>query len=201
MIQELVTTSRSYRRFYEDQPVGETTLRDLVDLARLSPSGGNLQPLKYLLSATPEQNARIFPHLRWASYLPDWNGPEPGERPAAYIVILLDRTISANAGCDHGIACQSILLGAREKGFGGVIIGNVNRKALVQTLGLAENLEPLLVLALGRPNETVVIEEMQPGGSHKYYRDAASVHHVPKRRLGDILVAWSEAAPRNGSDA
>lgn len=201
MIQELVTTSRSYRRFYEDQPVGEAILRELVDLARLSPSGGNLQPLKYLLSATPEQNARIFPHLRWASYLPDWNGPEPGERPAAYIVILLDRTISANAGCDHGIACQSILLGAREKGFGGVIIGNVNRKALARTLGLAENLEPLLVLALGRPNETVVIEDMPPGGSHKYYRDAASVHHVPKRRLGDILVAWSETTPGSDSDA
>jgi nitroreductase len=201
MIRELVTTSRSYRRFYEDQPVAGETLRNLVDLARLSPSGGNLQPLKYLLSATPEQNTQIFPHLRWASYLPDWEGPAPGERPAAYIVLLLDRTISANAGCDHGIACQSILLGARELGLGGVIIGNINRKALSQTLGLAENLEPLLVIALGQPKETVVLEEMLPGGSHKYYRDAAHVHHVPKRRLGDILIAWGEAAPARDSDA
>jgi nitroreductase len=201
MIQELVASSRSYRRFHEDQPVDEAVLRELVDLARLSPSGGNLQPLKYLLSARPQRNALIFPHLAWASYLPQWKGPEPGERPAAYIVIVLDRTVSATPGCDHGIACQSILLGAREKGLGGVIIGNINRKALTQVLGLGENLEPLLVIALGRPKETVVIDDLPPGGSHKYWRDEASVHHVPKRRLGDILVPWGETPPADGPEA
>jgi nitroreductase len=188
MLRDLVLRNRSYRRFRENQPVSVDTLRDLVDLARCSASGANLQPLKYMLSADPERNERIFPHLAWAGYLEDWPGPAEGERPAAYIVILGDTRIRAGFGCDHGIAAQSILLGAVEKGLGGCMIGSVQREALRRALAIAPELEVLLVIALGVPAETVVLEDLGPDGSIRYWRDAEGVHHVPKRALGEIVL-------------
>jgi nitroreductase len=189
MIAELVKENRSCRRFHEDHSVALKTLEDLVDLARLSASSGNLQPLRYILACQPEINAEIFSCLAWAGYLKDWPGPEAGERPAAYVVILGDTTISKDFGCEHGIAAQSILLGAREKGLAGCMLGSVNRKALREILNIESNLQILLVLAIGKPKEKVVIETVGPDDSIRYWRDAEAVHHVPKRALNDMIVA------------
>ncbi|MDO8588002.1 MAG: nitroreductase family protein [Armatimonadota bacterium] len=188
MIHDLVTTNRSYRRFHQDRPIDEATLRELVDLARLSPSAANLQPLKYMISATPRKNEVIFPTLAWAGYLKDWPGPAEGERPAAYITILGDTDISKGFGCDHGIVCQSILLGAAEKGIGGCIIGSIDRERLRAGLDIPERYEILLVIALGYPSEKVVLDELGTDGGIRYYRDASDVHHVPKRSLDDVIV-------------
>lgn len=188
MLEELIRKNRSYRRFHQDFPIPLETLRALVDLARQSASGANLQPLKYILSSDPQTNARIFPHTRWAGYLKDWGGPVEGERPTAYIVILNDTAIRKDAGCDHGIAAQSIMLGATERGLGGCMIGSIDRDGLRQALEIPEQFEILLVLALGKPKEQVVLEEVGPDGAIKYYRDAEGVHHVPKRSLWDLIV-------------
>jgi len=193
MLEELIRKNRSYRRFYQDVSVDLATLRELVNLARLSASAANLQPLKYILSCAPETNALIFPHTRWAGYLKDWPGPAEGERPAAYIIILGDTTISKSFGCDHGIAAQSIMLGATERGLGGCMIGSIDRDGLRRALNIPEHFEILLILALGKPMETVVIEEVGPDGDIRYYRDPADVHHVPKRALRELIVG--EYAP------
>ena len=189
MISDLVKANRSCRRFYEDQPVDLKTLEALVDLARLSASGANLQPLKYILTCEPSMNAQIFSCLAWAAYLKDWPGPEQGERPAGYIVILGDTTISQDFGVDHGIAGQSMLLGAREKGLAGCMLGSINRKTLREILNIESHLKILLVLAIGKPKEEVVIETVGPDGNIRYWRDAEAVHHVPKRPLPEIIVA------------
>ncbi len=189
MLQELVRKTRSYRRFYQDEFVTAASLRELVDLARLSASGANLQPLKYILSCNSQTNARIFPHLRWAGYLRDWAGPAEGEQPAAYIVILGDTEIRKEFGVDHGIAAQSIMLGATEMGLGGCMIASIDRPALCATLAISERFEVLLVLALGKPREQVLIEDVGTDGVIQYYRDDAQVHHVPKRLLTDLIVA------------
>jgi nitroreductase len=188
MLGDLVRTNRSYRRFYQEIAVEEETLRGLIDLARLSASGANKQPLKYVLSYTPERNALIFPHLAWAGYLTDWDGPAEGERPSAYIIVLGDTGISQSSGIDHGIASQSILLGATELGLGGCIIASVQREALRTDLGIDPGYKILHVLALGRPKETVVIEPLGEDGDIKYWRDSQGVHHVPKRALDEIIV-------------
>lgn len=189
MIRDLVLKNRSYRRFYEDVAVERQTLRELVDLARCSASGSNRQPLKYILSCTPERNAQVFSTLfSWAGALKNWNGPSEGERPSAYIVILGDKEIRSAPGVDHGIAAQSMLLGAAERGLGGCILGSVNREALSRLLDIPERYQILLVLALGKPKEKVVLEEMGPEDSFDYWRDADEVHHVPKRRLDDIII-------------
>ena len=188
MINELVKGNRSYRRFQQETAVSLESLRGLVNLARLSASAANLQPLKYLLSCEAQKNAAIFSCLAWAGYLKDWPGPAEGERPAAYIVILGDTGISKNFGCDHGIAAQSILLGARSQGLGGCLIGSIQRDRLRELLLIPEKLDILLVIALGFPKETVVVEEIGPEDSIKYWRDEQGVHHVPKRRLEDIIL-------------
>jgi nitroreductase len=187
-LRELILKNRSIRRFDQSYAITEACLRELVDLGRVSPSGANLQPLKYLLSHEADMNARIFPHLQWAGYLQDWDGPAPGERPSAYIIILSDRNLRSAGGCDHGIAAHSILLGASEKGLGGCMIGSIQRADLSHALGIGPDYDILLTLALGRPAETVVLEATGPDGDIKYWRDKQGVHHVPKRPLDEIIV-------------
>ncbi len=188
MIHELVKRNRSYRRFKAGAVIERETLRELLELARHSPSAANLQPLKFVLSHDEERNARVFPHLAWAGYLEDWPGPALGERPTAYIVILGDTEIGKAFDYDAGIAAQSILLGAAELGLGGCIIGSIEREGLRRTLAIPRHLEILLILALGRPAESVQIETVGPNGDIRYWRDAEGTHHVPKRSLDELIV-------------
>jgi nitroreductase len=189
MLADLILKNRSYRRFHQDVPISLDTLRELVDLARLSASARNLQPLRYVLCADREANAAVFDTLAWAGYLKDWPGPVEGERPAAYIVVLHDTTLNhAYVGVDQGLAVQNIMLGAVERGLGGCIIASVQRERLRQLLAIPERYEILVVLALGAPKETVVVDEIGPEGDVKYWRDAQQVHHVPKRRLENLIV-------------
>lgn len=185
----LVLKNRSYRRFDESVEICKDLLLELVELARLTPSAANLQPLKYFVSADRELNDRIFPYLNWAGYLKDWPGPGPGERPAGYIIICGDSEISKNIDCDHGIAAQTILLGAVERGLGGCMIASLDRNGLRKEIALPEHLRILLVLALGKPAETVVLEEAGQAGI-RYYRDENQVHHVPKRPLKEIVINY-----------
>lgn len=188
MLRDLILKNRSYRRFQEDRAIDCNVLKELVDLARLSASAANRQPLKYVLSCDPHMNAAIFPHLGWAGYLRDWSEPIEGERPSAYIILLGDTEIHKNVGCDHGIAAQSILLGAVEKGLGGCMIGSIQRQELQTVLKLPSQYDILLVIALGKPKETVVLETVGTDGDIKYWRDQDGIHHVPKRSLDDLLV-------------
>ena len=191
---DLIKANRSCRRFDASHALDEKTLRNLVDHARHSASAGNLQPLKYVVSHDKAMNDKIFSCLVWAAYLTDWKGPEEAERPTGYIVIVGDTTITKNFRCDHGIAAQSILLGAREQGLGGCMIAAFDPKQLRNILSLdqendSSRYEILLVIALGKPVETALIHDLEPGGDIRYFRDAEGVHHVPKRTLDEIIIA------------
>ena len=187
MLKNLILKNRSYRRFDGTHRISRETLTGLVELARFSASGANNQPLKYFLSYEPAQNALIYECCAWAGYLKDWSGPDVPERPTGYIVLLGDKEISQNFGCDQGIAAQSILLGAVEQGLGGCMIGAINRKKLCDNLALPERFEILLILALGKPVETVVLDDAQ-NNDIKYWRDSNGTHHVPKRTLSELIV-------------
>jgi len=195
MVDELIRKNRSFRRFHEEEPVDVETLRELVNLARLSASAGNMQPLKYILVNETERTAEVFEHLRWAAYLKDWPGPGEGHRPPAYIVVLGDTGITRNFHCDHGIAAQSILLGAVDRGLGGCIIGSIDREGLMETLSIDKRYEVLLVIAIGRPKEVVVLTEAD--GNIKYWRDEKGMHHVPKRPLKEVILNWEAQSEQN----
>ena len=188
-LKSLVQKNRSYRRFEQNTPVSLETLTELVDLARLTGSAGNKQPLRYLVSTAPDLNEKIFPTLAWAGAIPEWPGPEAGERPAAYIVIAGDKNSWWEwSTVDLGIVAQTILLGAVDRGLGGCMIGVFKRKILADILELPEGLELHLVIALGKPVEEVVLEEVNPGDPLAYYRTLDQVHHVPKLKLPAVLV-------------
>jgi len=191
MIRRLIEKTRSVRRYKEDEQINPDDLRELVDLMRLGGSARNGQVTKYMLVTEPALRSRVFNLLKWAGYLKDWPGPQEGERPAAYIVCLLDRKLikgpEREAYFDLGIATQNLLLGAAEKGIYGCRIAAFSRD-ISKILYLDEQYKVLLVLALGYPAEKVVLEKMKDGGDIRYWRDEKGVHHVPKRSLEEILV-------------
>ena len=182
MIRDLILKNRSYRRFYQEVIMEIDTLRELVDLARLSASAANRQALKYMLSCDPQKNALIFPHIGLAG------NPGEGERPSAYIIVLGDTEINRSFGCDHGIAVQSILLGAVDRGLGGCIVGAISRDNLRQSLAIPPRYEILLVVVLGKPKETPVLETVGQDGATRGWWDDEGVRHVPKRPLDDIII-------------
>lgn len=188
MFKNLIKKNRSYRRFDNSFKIPIDTLRELVGFAKLSPSGANLQPLKFIISNSSETNSEIFPQLAWAGYLKNWNGPVEPERPSAYIIILGDKNIKNEFSCDCGIAAQSILLGAVEKGLGGCMIGSIKKGNLSSALNIDSKFEILLVIALGKPIEKVQIEETKSPDDIKYWRDEKNIHHVPKRPLSEIIL-------------
>jgi nitroreductase len=187
MIRDLIIKNRSYRRFQESVKIPNKKIKNWIELARFSASGRNMQPLKYVICNESKINTQIYNQLGWAGYLTNWPGPEEGERPSAYVAVLHDHSIADNHYCDDGIAIQSILLGAVEDGFGGCIIGSVNKGKVAKILQLPKNLEILWILALGRPAEKVKLET-EKEGDIKYWRDTNSVHHVPKRPLDNLIV-------------
>lgn len=192
-MKNLVRQTRTVRRFQEDKPLALETLHDLIDLARLSGSARNAQALKYMLITETQQRQDLFPLLAWAGYLPHWPGPAERERPPAYILCLLDTTLQkgplTEAHFDLGIASQNLLLGAAEQGVYGCRISAFVPAKVQQLFNLPQQYSVLLVLALGYPAETVVLEEVGEDGDIRYWHDEQGVHHVPKRRLADVLVA------------
>lgn len=185
----LVRTCRSYRRFDEAARIPRDLMEDLVDIARVTASGANRQPLRYRVVSDPVECAAVFPRLRWAGALPDWDGPEPGERPTGYVVVA-DAGQGATTAVDEGIAAQTILLAATAAGLGGCMLHAFDHAGVAAALGLPGDVKPLMVIALGKPAETVRLEPLSasPDGSTTYWRDAAGAHHVPKRALADVLL-------------
>ena len=190
MLKDIILKNRSCRRYFEDYKIDKETLKELVELARLSPSAGNIQPLKYILSCDTEKNEKIFSTLTWASYLKDWPGPTVGERPSAYIVILGDKTLKLNFYWDHSIAATSIVFGAAEKDLACCILASIDKKKLCQSLNIPDSYEVLLVIALGKGKEKIQIEPLGIYGDIKYWRDQNGTHHVPKRSLDSIILDY-----------
>lgn len=193
-LEQLVRKNRSYRGYDESVSVTSEHLYRLLSCVRLTPSSTNLQPLKFLVTNTPEENAKIFPYTKWAGKLSHLHLPYEGHRPTAYVVIFIDRTIAQNPTPflkDVGIAAQTLLLGAVEQGLGGIMIGSFDHDAILKEFSLPDTLQPELVVALGKPDETIVLEDAK-GGEVSYYRDAQNVHHVPKRPLEELILNLGE---------
>lgn len=189
MLKEIVMKNRSYRRFKEYEKIDLSVLTELVELTKYTPSSVNLQPLRFKLINTPENNLKIFQTLSWAGLLKEWKGPGEGERPSAYIIVLTDLSVANNMKTDVGIVSQTIMLGAAEKGIGGCMIGSIKREILAENIGIDLDKYSIdLVLALGIPAEKVKIVDLPENESTAYYRDENDVHCVPKRKLENLII-------------
>ncbi len=190
MLKDLILASRSYRSFDPNVRIPYETLCDFVDHARLSPSSINLQVLKFRIVTSQKECDAMLENTKWAGRIPDMTLPPKGHAPVGYIVICADTSLSESATKftkDVGICAQSIMLAATEAGFGGCMLGSFSPDAVKEVLSLPSCVVPQLVLALGKPDEEVVITEADADGSVTYYREGG-VHYVQKRALKDILL-------------
>jgi nitroreductase len=188
LLKDLIIRNRTCRRFHQERLVPLDTLEELVDLARLAPSGHNRQGLKYVLVNQPAWNDRINDCLTWAGYIKGWKSPPEGEKPSAFIVMLRDVGMGPMLVQDQGFAGMCILLGAVERGLAGCFLLAVDKKRLSGVLGLGDGYEIEAVVAIGHPKEQIVLEEMGVDGDVRYWRDEQGVHHVPKRGLAEIIL-------------
>ncbi|MBN1433641.1 nitroreductase family protein [Candidatus Fermentibacterales bacterium] len=189
MLTGLAEKTRSYRRFEEERRVDPGTLRELVNLARLAPCAANLQVLRFSMVTAKEACAGIFRTLRWAGYLEDWDGPEEGERPAAYILVHSPQQEAPYTGIDVGIAAAYMVLGAMERELGACMLLSFDREALAGAAGPPSGYATRLVIALGSPGERILLETVGKDGNIRYWRDDDGVHHVPKRPLDDLIAS------------
>lgn len=190
-LKEMVIKNRSYRKFDETKSIPLPHLLDMVDISRFTPSSVNIQPFKFYISNEKQKNDIIFPHTRWARLLKDYPGPVEGERPTAYIIVCNDLKVASNVerfAVDAGIISQTILLAAVEKGYGGIMIKNMDGEDIKTKLNMPNHISPYIVLALGTPDEEIILEEINDGEKTTYYRDENGMHHVPKRKLDDIII-------------
>lgn len=188
MLKNIVLKNRSFRKFKANEAVSYDTLEALIDMARVTPSSKNIQPLKYLILNQDTDTDYVFERLKWAWYLKDWNGPTKEQRPPAYVVMLLDKNLNENAMIDAGIASQTILLGAVEQGLGGCIIRTVNRYEIQKHFNLPDHLEIILVIALGKPDQIVHLTNIDKDGNIQYFEDENKVHYVPKRSINEVII-------------
>ena len=192
MFKDLVEKNRSYRGFNEDRKITKEELYELIDTARVTASAANRQPLKYYIATEKEEVEGILSLTKWGGALPELHLPKEGTHPTAFVVILQDKNIQPNTQAvliDVGIAAQTLLLSATEKGLGGLMIRNFGPDPLTEMLKLPENLVPVLVVALGKPEETVRLVELPIDGNTNYYRNDNNTRFVPKRELKDIVIS------------
>lgn len=186
-LRALMMENRTVRRFIEDRIITRDTLEKLVELTRYCASGRNAQPLKYVIVDDEVVRREIYPALKWAGYYTDWDGPEEGERPSAYIIQCLDTKYGNDCLCDDGLQLEAMTLGMHTLGLAGCIIKAFNLPLISEILNLEQRFVPRYVLALGYPAEEVRIEDIEDD-DFKYYRTPDGVHHVPKRGLSELLL-------------
>ena len=189
MFKDIVKASRSYRGYDESYRFSREELEDFVDCARFAPSSVNAQPFRYYLAWENEEVDRIQKLTNWARALPQMQLPHPGMCPTGFIIICQDLNLGASIPRyqkDVGIVAQTMLLAAAEKGLGGCMIGSFHAQNIREILNLDKSYVPMLVVAIGEPQEKIVLEDVEPEESTNYYRDEQDVHYVPKRKLKDI---------------
>lgn len=184
-IYDLIVSRRSIRQFKSD-PIPKELLEKLVNAARLAPSAANLQPLEFVVVDDEEIRKEIFPCLRWAAYIAPEGIPRPGQEPVAYVVVLVNTKIRDKGyERDAGAAIENMLLTAWEQGIGSCWIISIERSRVHEILGIPEDYSIDSIIALGYPAEKPIVEDIKD--SVKYWKDKQGRHHVPKRKLEDVI--------------
>ena len=188
-LMDMLATRRTYRRFDQSRPLGPDVLSDMKHALRLASCGGNGQALRYVFVTDPALVEAVFPHTHWAAYLPKEVGtPKDGEHPTAYVAVLYDA--DHKPGCldtDAGLAMGNLTLAAWNHGVGSCIMGNIDRPAICDILGIEKPYAIQSMVAFGYPTHTATIVDLPEDGSIKYYLDDQGNYLVPKRALNDLI--------------
>ena len=182
---ELILSRRSIRQF-KPEPVSKEILEKLVNAARLAPTASNLQPLEFIVVDKDELRKDLFPCLKWARYIVPEGNPKQGHEPVAYIIVLVNLEVRGEGyEWDVGAAAENMILTALEEGIGSCWLHSIERKNIKEIFKIPENYKIDSVIALGYPDETPMVEELDK--SLEYWKDKQECLHVPKRKLEDIV--------------
>ncbi|MBS3787481.1 nitroreductase family protein [Candidatus Bipolaricaulota bacterium] len=182
-VSQAIYSRRSIRKF-KDQRIPREDLVELVEYARLAPSGMNKQPLEFVIVDEPELERELFNYTNWAGAV-DWN-PDPGERPRAYVLVLINHEVNpATENHDAGLAAGNVCLGAVDKGLGTCLLGAIDKKSIKGLVDIPDGLELDLAIGLGYPDQEVVLEEETE--KLDYWLDEEGVFHVPKKPVDEVL--------------
>ena len=116
-----VLKTRCTRKFKSGVSIPRDDLIELIDIARVTSSGKNMQPLKYIAITDDKIKDEVYKPLVWAAHLKDWK-QKIDEKPSGYILVLNDTKIDGFSAIDSGIAMQTIMLGATAKGYASCIL-------------------------------------------------------------------------------
>ena len=180
----LLLRNRSYRGYDSSFVVRDDQLRRIIEVATLCPSARNQQVLRFRPVRGDEARAMLS-HIRLGGALPELHLPFAGTEPNAFIVICSTVEESKYVDIDLGIVAQSMLLQATEIGLGGICIGAFDHNEVAELLHLPY--KPLLVVAIGKPRERIVLKACNEGDSLTYYREEG-IHYVPKININDLII-------------
>lgn len=185
-LKDLITQSRTTRRFDKDFEVTLGDLRELVELSRICSSAMNAQPLKYILVTKKDDVLKLARNSTWAGALPEWTQGED-ERPSAFIVVLNDKNLDGYAMFDAGASFAAISLGAKTKGLSVCPLASTDKEVCKRLFNIADNFEVLITIAVGKGAENIKLINAKDGDI-RYFRDEKQTHFVPKRTLEDIVI-------------
>lgn len=181
---KLLQRNRSHRAYDVSFQVREDQLRRIIGVNRYTPSARNQQVLRFRMVLSDEAE-KVLPHIRLGAALPELNLPQKGSEPRAFIIICSIAEESRFVDIDLGIAAQSMLLQATEIGLNGICIAAFDKQRIKEQFNLPY--EPLMILAIGRGKDNIVLTEIKANESHNYYRKDG-IHYVPKLSFEELII-------------
>ncbi|WP_200415201.1 nitroreductase family protein [Arcobacter sp. FWKO B] len=183
-LKDLMQKNRCYRVFDASYEIPQSDLVDLIEIARISSSARNTQPLRYKIVDKNPLKTEIFKPLRWAANL-SWDGPSLEEMPTAFIIVCKDVNLGEFAMVDAGIAMANIMLAIKAKGLDGCMLASIDKQKYKELLNLDDTIEPMFAIALGKAKQNVILkDDIQT----TYYKDELGNHIVPKLPLKKVLL-------------
>ncbi len=181
---KLLQRNRSHRAYDVSFQVREDQLRRIIGVNRYTPSARNQQVLRFRMVLSDEAE-KVLPHIRLGAALPELNLPQKGSEPRAFIIICSIAEESRFVDIDLGIAAQSMLLQATEIGLNGICIAAFDKQRIKEQFNLPY--EPLMILAIGRGKDNIVLTEIKANESRNYYRKDG-IHYVPKLSFEELII-------------
>jgi nitroreductase len=166
---KVVKERRSIRK-YREQPVPDSEVEILIDLARHAPSSMNGQPWHFVIVRSDKSKAALaaiknkFCPPEKRAYQADFLRTAP-----LIIVICVEKSRSFGREIENGILAASIvMLAAQYRGLGSVYMSAYLTEepklsdAIREELGIPERFAPVSILPLGYADEIPTPKDLRP---------------------------------------
>ncbi|MCI6918813.1 nitroreductase family protein [bacterium] len=187
-LDSLLLRNRSCRGYDSNYIVSKEELLKIVEVNTKIASARNQQVLRFRLVYGTEAK-EVTKAIKLGGALPELNLPLPGTEPNAYIIICTEEPKGKWVDIDLGISAQSMLLKAVDLGLNGICIAAFNKEKICALVNGSRQMEPLLILAIGKSIERFQLLPIGQEDEHNYFRKNG-VHFVPKVRIEDLLI-WT----------